>query len=886
MVSSIKSLTFGSIRRHVVLLGMLLCIVLLTQPGFASKISQDLAIRVARNFLSHIGSAHTISVVEPLVNFGQQVGYLVKLSPRGYILVAGDTIRVPVKGYSLNSTFSDLPEAYVQNLLGELQVPAAAVKSAQPENTNAPYWEYLTEYAARASSSYMPDTFLLTTRWNQGYPYNKLNPTVDGDLTLTGCVQTAAAQLMRYHSHPPAGSGVFTHTWNDQSLTAVMNRPFNWDVMPDTVNGSVPEYQQDEVAALMRDLGILNQADFGVSSTSTAFRYNHFGRAFGYGPISSMSISSSEFFSTIRDEINNLRPVLLSMPGHMTVADGYASDGTGKKIHVNLGWGGAHDDYYYLDQTNVIGPYTFPPNHIIYYSIRPCEGDECNPYDPTGGGNPPLLGSVLNDKIIDSGTTIRIEAFDPDGDPVTLSAASSCSSLQADLNANLLTLTPNSSDIFCQVTVNAQTHDGSSAETFKVLCLDDMIYLGVRYDIGGQFADQNEVDEYTAYLGGDTTISGDRGYSNQAFYIWVKDQGGNTVIAADDDPVSGNLAPGLYTVAASLKNMFTGHYYSYNADYSSYILNVTCHDLSYTVADLAASLGISLSTPDLTAVKTNDVNGATTLGSTWTWSLSLSNIGNGDAVFTDGQTLLLDSLPSGGLNYGDPTIMSTTGITNADHLQVFIDGNDDLVVSAAGADVTVGAGDGTIAVGFSVTPTTTGTFDNPRAGGTCRADPNNEIVESIEANNASSDSVTVTCQLTLTKAGNGDGTVISSPPGIDCGLACSEPYTCGTDVTLAAVPDAASMFTDWSGDCSGETLSTLLTVDVDKNCTATFKTDADQDRMPDDWEVTNGLDPTVDDADLDKDGDGVSNVDEYNQGTDPDSPSGPKFMPWIQLLLE
>ena len=886
MVSSIRTLTFGSIRRHVVLLGMLVCIVLFAQTGFATKISQDLALRVAQNFLSHIRSAHTISAVEPVVHSGQQVGYLVELSPQGYILVARDTIRVPVKGYSLNSTFSDLPETYVQNLLVELQVPAAAMKSAQPENTNTPYWEYLTEYAARVSLSYTPDTFLLRTQWNQVYPYNKLNPTVDGDLTLTGCVQTAAAQLMRYHSHPAAGSGVFTYTWNGQTLTAVMNRPFNWDAMPYTVNGSVPEYQQDEVAALMRDLGILNQADFGVSSTSTAFRSNHFERAFGYGPISSMSISSSEFFSTIRDEIDNLRPVLLSMPGHMTVADGYASDTTGKKIHVNLGWGGAHDDYYYLDQTNVIGPYTFPPNHSIYYNIRPCEGDECNPYDPTGGGNAPVLGSALNDRIIDAGTTTRIEAYDPDGDTVTLAAASSCSALRADLNANLLTLTPNSSNIFCQVTVNAQTHDGSAAETFEVLCLDDMIYLGTQYDIGGQFADLDEVDEYSAYLGGETTISGDRGYSNQAFYIWVKDQSGDTVIAADDDPVSGNLAPGFYTVAASLKNIFTGSYYSYNADYSSYILNVTCHDLGYTVADLAASLGISLSTPDLTAAKTNDVNGATTLGNTWTWSLSLSNIGNGDAVFTDGQTLLLDNLPSSGLNYGAPTILSTTGITNADHLQVVIDDKDDLAVSAAGADVTVGSGGGTIAIGFSVIPTRTGAFENPRAEGGCEADPNNHIVESNEANNTSSDSVTVTCQLTLTKNGNGDGTVISSPPGIDCGSDCSEPYTCGTDVTLTAAPDAASMFTDWSGDCSGETLAVLLTVDVDKNCTATFKTDADQDGMPDDWEVTNGLDPTVNDADLDKDGDGVSNLDEYNQGTDPDSPSGPKFMPWIQLLLE
>lgn len=245
----------------------------------------------------------------------------------------------------------------------------------------------------------------------------------------------------------------------------------------------------------------------------------------------------------------------------------------------------------------------------------------------------------------------------------------------------------------------------------------------------------------------------------------------------------------------------------------------------------------------------------------------------------------MDNLPGTGLNYGEPAVTSTTGITNADHLQAFIDRNGDLVLNAVGADITVGAGEGTITVGVLVLPTRTGKFVNPRAGGTCRADPNNEIEESNELNNTSSDRVEVTCQLSVTKAGNGDGTVTSSASGIDCGLGCSEPYTCGTRVTLTAAPDGTSMFTDWSGDCSGETPSVLLTVDVDKNCTATFETDADQDSMPDDWEVTNGLDPTVDDADLDKDGDGVSNIDEYNERTDPDSPSGPKFMPWIQLLL-
>lgn len=45
--------------------------------------------------------------------------------------------------------------------------------------------------------------------------------------------------------------------------------------------------------------------------------------------------------------------------------------------------------------------------------------------------------------------------------------------------------------------------------------------------------------------------------------------------------------------------------------------------------------------------------------------------------------------------------------------------------------------------------------------------------------------------------------------------------------------------------------------------------DTDGDGMPDGWEVMNGLDPLVNDANVDLDNDGLNNLDEYNNGTDP-----------------
>jgi len=51
--------------------------------------------------------------------------------------------------------------------------------------------------------------------------------------------------------------------------------------------------------------------------------------------------------------------------------------------------------------------------------------------------------------------------------------------------------------------------------------------------------------------------------------------------------------------------------------------------------------------------------------------------------------------------------------------------------------------------------------------------------------------------------------------------------------------------------------------------------DADGDGMPDTWEGTYGLDPTVDDSGLDPDADGLSNLDEWLGGTDPTVYDGP-----------
>ena len=69
----------------------------------------------------------------------------------------------------------------------------------------------------------------------------------------------------------------------------------------------------------------------------------------------------------------------------------------------------------------------------------------------------------------------------------------------------------------------------------------------------------------------------------------------------------------------------------------------------------------------------------------------------------------------------------------------------------------------------------------------------------------------------------GNGTVTSSPAGINCGSTCSATYNSDTVVTLTATPAFGSVFVGWGGACSGIRVpSCTVTMTGDMSVTATF----------------------------------------------------------------
>jgi hypothetical protein len=76
--------------------------------------------------------------------------------------------------------------------------------------------------------------------------------------------------------------------------------------------------------------------------------------------------------------------------------------------------------------------------------------------------------------------------------------------------------------------------------------------------------------------------------------------------------------------------------------------------------------------------------------------------------------------------------------------------------------------------------------------------------------------------LTVTRAGNGGGDVVSTPEGVACGATCAYGFAPGSAVTLTATPLAHSTFTGWTGGVTSVENPVTFTPATATAVTATF----------------------------------------------------------------
>ena len=357
---------------------------------------------ISKKFLEYKNINKTIISSEILKIEDKEVAYLFNLSGKGYILVPISKMASPIKGYSFDGNFDTLPPAYKKLLLNQLyDISSSKTLARAIDSKIANRWSFLENYTRstkRVLYSYIANTNLLTTSWDQDFPYNKYFPKVGDETTLAGCVQVAMGQVMKYHNYPSKASGVIVNNIKIQNssnvnvrtdtLKAVLSRYYNWEIMPvDNLSGK--EYQNDELAYLMRDLAIVNNALIGVYVTNANVNIQALVENYGYSnTIARMETNETniaEFISVLKEQIDSEQPVLFSLfettsnAGHMAVADGYQDDSSGNYIHLNMGWGGNNNDYYNLDLDIGVGNNNFDHTDLdIIYNIKPCiEGVDC-----------------------------------------------------------------------------------------------------------------------------------------------------------------------------------------------------------------------------------------------------------------------------------------------------------------------------------------------------------------------------------------------------------------------------------------------------------------------------------------------------------------------------
>jgi uncharacterized repeat protein (TIGR01451 family) len=210
---------------------------------------------------------------------------------------------------------------------------------------------------------------------------------------------------------------------------------------------------------------------------------------------------------------------------------------------------------------------------------------------------------------------------------------------------------------------------------------------------------------------------------------------------------------------------------------------------------------------DVTVSNTNHV-GAVNWGQAVTYKIVATN--DGPAAITGGT--MVDTLPST-LTGATWTCAGTNSGTCAAAGSGNI--NDNTVNLPVGASVTYTLNATLAASGVDTRLRNIATFTLPGAMADSQSSDNSA---------ADTDPITTTSTLTLTKAGNATGTVVSVPNAFDCGTGCtgqSGTFAQNQPMILAATPAAGKIFTGWSGACTG-TGNCTLTLATNAAVTATF----------------------------------------------------------------
>ena len=348
----------------------LLCI-FLTTVILATPISPEMARDVAEYHVE------LMSIMEPWENIGSvvtdisgifddkwddPVGYVIDLSPSGYVVVSGNTDVRPVIAYSSETNFviQDIPENIPLRIIRtdlSMRIEAIPFMAQSLRDRNNNLWREYIKPTGSISSLYSLSLNYgpyLDTQWNQGDPYNIFCP-IDpgtGGLCPIGCVVTAMGQVVNFYEWP-------THIafGDSDSYSSGETTPPIWIDAPlaniDTIdyNGAGIHPDDTTKARFLYACGVaikMKYADGGSMAHSESVAVALVNK-FGYLSADCISPSSPGFYNDFAMDVFSNRTGILSLyadsVGHAIVVDGYRESG---EFHVNYGWGGVADGWYFM----------------------------------------------------------------------------------------------------------------------------------------------------------------------------------------------------------------------------------------------------------------------------------------------------------------------------------------------------------------------------------------------------------------------------------------------------------------------------------------------------------------------------------------------------------
>ena len=371
-------------------------------------VDADKAQRVASNFWLWHNTTPTRSDawdIKTITFEGFDQLHIFDFNGTGFVIVPADDRVRQVLAYSFENPFpAELnPELryWLRNYNNQI---AAIAKSDAPCHKE---WERpLVDPEPDSTVDLTGVPALLTTKWNQSSPFNKFCP-YDSSAharAVVGCVATAMAQVMKYWNYPAYGEGNHTyvpHAWHggyqyDTLSVDFENSTYLWEYMPDDLSRTAFSYQRDAVATISYHCGVAVEMMYGTSSQGGSAAYSNCGpwaNACATDAFRTYFKYDTSLYYGKRDSINNDsiwcalidEQLALRQPmyydgqddegGHAFVLDG--SDTAGR-YHFNMGWGGAADGFYTIDNlatdTGGIGSnatLTFNQDQGAIFDIKP-----------------------------------------------------------------------------------------------------------------------------------------------------------------------------------------------------------------------------------------------------------------------------------------------------------------------------------------------------------------------------------------------------------------------------------------------------------------------------------------------------------------------------------